>query len=184
MPLRRPQFRDPRRRRTFVLLLALWPACCAPPQPPPKPAEPALEAPPPPPVQAARPVLRAAWSFQTGPDACVALAKAGPASLQITVRPERLIRLTVALPGNVPDKPAARFNGPAGHWLIRGTRAGRREALFALGRDETSLGRILVLLSGGMLNLEHPGEDLPILSLPESGAQGQDWFACARRSVN
>jgi hypothetical protein len=166
----------------FVLLLALWPACCA--SPPPKAAEQAPEAPPAPPVQAARPVLRAAWSFQTAPDACVALAKAGPASLQITVRPERLIRLTVALPGDAPDKPTARFNGPAGHWLILGMRAGRREALFTLGRDETSLSRILVLLSGGMLNLEPRGEDLPILSLPESGAQGREWFACARRSVN
>jgi hypothetical protein len=135
-------------------------------------------------VQAVRPILRAAWSFQTGPDACIALARAGSTSLKIAVRPEGLIRLTVALPGDAPNKPAAHFSGPAGHWLILGTHAGRREAAFTLGRDETSLSRILMLLSGGMLNLEPSDQEVPILSLPESGAEGQEWFACARGSVD
>ncbi|HVC63431.1 MAG TPA: hypothetical protein VND19_24090 [Acetobacteraceae bacterium] len=124
------------------------------------------------------------WSFRTGPDACIALAKAGSTSLQIAVRPEGLIRLSMSLPGDPPARPVGHFNGPAGHWLIFGTHAGRREAIFVLGRDEISLSRILMLLSGGVLNLEPAREDLPILVLPESGVEGQEWFACARRSVN
>jgi hypothetical protein len=168
----------------FVLSLALLPACCASPKPaPPPPPEPApeVQAPPPPPV--VRPTLHATWSFQTEPDTCVAVAKAGAASLRIAVPAEGLIRLTVTLPGDTPAKPVAHFSGPAGRWLLPGTHAGRRENLFTLHRDATSLGRILVLLSGGVLNLEPPGEDLPVLSLPESGADGQRWFACVRRIV-
>lgn len=183
MPVRNRRFRGPRLWRTIILLLALVPVCCTSPHPAPKPAEPAPE-PPPPPRHAARPTLRAAWSFQAGPDACVALAKAGGTSLRITVHPEGLVRLTMSVPGDAPDRPVAHFNGPAGHWLLLGSHVGRSEALFTLGRDEISLSRILMLLSGGTLNLEPPDEDLPILSLPESGAEGQAWFVCARNSVN
>jgi hypothetical protein len=168
----------------FVLLLALSPACCTTPPPPPKPAEPVPEVLGPPVPHAARPVLHAAWSFQTEPDACTAVAKAGAAALQIAVRREGRIRLTVSVPAGAPAKPAVRFNGPAGRWLIPGSPAGPRQDVFTLARDDISLSRILMLLSGGTLNLEPPGEDLPILSLPESGAEGQQWFACVRRIVN
>lgn len=166
----------------FGLLLALLPACCTAPQPAPKPAEPtsAVQAPPPPHV---RPVLHAAWSFQTGSDACVAVAKAGAASLQIAVRREGLIRLTLSLPGAPPPRPVARFIGPAGRWVVQGSPAGRHDVLFTLGRNNTSLSRILMMLSGGVVSLEPPGEDSPILSLPESGPEGQQWFTCVRGIV-
>jgi hypothetical protein len=167
----------------LVLMLALLPVCCAAPQPPPKPPEPAPEAQAPPPRHPPRPILRTAWSFQSTPDACIALAKAGAASLQISVRREGLIRLTISLPGDAPAKPVARFTGPAGRWLIPGIHPAPRVELFTLARDETSLSRILVLLSGGTLNLQPAGGDLPILSLPESGAEGQHWFACVRGIV-
>jgi hypothetical protein len=134
-------------------------------------------------VHAAHPVLRAAWSFQSGPDACIATARAGAASLEIAVRPDSAIRLTLALPGDPPDRPVAHFSGPAGHWAMLGLRAGHHEAAFALGRNESALSRVLMLLSGGMLQVEAPGEALPTLSLPESGADGQQWFMCARRNV-
>jgi hypothetical protein len=128
-------------------------------------------------------VLHAAWSFHTGPDACVALARAGAASLQIEVRREGVIRLTLALPAAPPDRPVAHFSGPAGRWLVQGSHAGRRAAVFSLARNEASLGRILMLLSGGSLVLDPPDGDLPILSLPESGAEGQLWFTCVRGIV-
>jgi hypothetical protein len=165
-------------------LLALLLACCTAPHPPPKPTEPALDLPPPPPPPPARPVLRAAWSFRSGPDACIALAKAGASNLQIAVRPEGLIRLSLSLPGDSPARSVAHFSGPAGHWLMPATHTGPHEVLFLLARNETSLSRVLILLSGGMLDLETPSFDLPILSLPESGAEGQEWFACARSSVS
>lgn len=166
-----------------VLLLALLPACCAAPKPPPPPPAPPPEVQAPPPVHAARPILRAAWSFQTGPDACVAIAKAGATTLQIAVRREGLIRLTVSLPGDAPGKPIARFSGAAGRWLLPGAHGGRREAVFTLARSETSLSQILVLLSGGTFSLEPSDPEVPILSLPESGAEGQQWFACVRGIV-
>ena len=85
--------------------------------------------------------------------------------------------------GDAPITPVVHFSGPAGRWLMLGAHAGPREALFTLDRNEISLSRILILLSGGILDLEPSVEDLPILSLPESGAEGQDWFACVRRIV-
>jgi hypothetical protein len=184
MLTRRHKSPGSRLRSMFVLLLALSPACCATTPPPPEPAAPAPEVLGPPAPPAVRPVLHAAWSFHTEPDACIAVARASAASLQIAVRREGLIRLTMSLPGDAPAKPVVRFNGPAGRWMIPGTPAGRRQDLFTLARNETSLSRILVLLSGGTLDLQPPGEDLPILSLPESGANGQQWFACVRRIVN
>jgi hypothetical protein len=183
MPVRHCQFPGLRWGRTIVLLLALLPACCAAPQPTPPPAEPAPEQQPAPPAQAARPILRAAWSFRTGSDAYAATARAGPTSLQVVVRREGLIRLTMSLSRDAPPAPVAHFSGPAGRWLVPGRQAGRRVVLFTLGRNETSLSRILMLLSGGALNREPPGEDLPILSLPEPGAEGQQWFACVRSIV-
>lgn len=166
-----------------VLLLALLPACCAAPKPPPPPPAPPPEAQAPPPVHVVRPVLHAAWSFQTGPNACVALARAGRASLQIAVRREGVIRLTLSLPGDAPDKPVARFSGPAGHWLVAGVQADHRAAVFTLARSETSLSRILMLLSGGTFNVEPADPAVPILSLPELGPEGQQWFACVRGIV-
>jgi hypothetical protein len=171
------------RWRTVVLLLALLPACCAAPKPVPPPPEPALELPLPPPAPPVRPVLRAEWTFQTGPDSCIALARAGSASLQIAVQREGLIRLTVSLSGETPIRPVAQFSGPAGHWLSSGTHAGRRAVVFTLNRTNTSLSQILMLLSGGALNVGPSDGDVPILSLPESGADGQQWFACVRRIV-
>lgn len=166
----------------FVLLLVLLLACCAPTPPAPKPPEQPPPAPPPQ-VHAARPVLRATWSFQSASDTCTAIASSGTTSLQIVIRPEGMIRLRLSLPVAAPDKAEARFNGPAGHWQIQGDHVDHREVWFSLPRNETSLSRILMLLSGGLLNLEPARADVPVLSLPGSGAEGQHWFTCARRNV-
>ena len=98
--------------------------------------------------------------------------------------PEGPIRLSVSLPQDAPAKPEAHFSGPAGHWLILGSHGAHHEARITLVRGDIALCRILMLLSGGALTLEPAAEDEPILSLPESGANGRDWFACARVSVN
>lgn len=192
MPVRRRRCGSPRLRTPLALpiaasLIALALACCAPAPPPPAPAATApLPLPPPPPAE--HPVLRAAWSFQATQDACVALAKAGPASLRIAIRPDGLIRLTLSLPGETGARPVARFSGPAGHWQMEGSllparRSASSLATFSLARNDTSLGRILMLLSGGLLELGPPKSGLPILALPESGDDGRQWFVCARRSV-
>lgn len=179
-----PHSRRPRRfrcRTTLILPLALALAQCAPAAPPP-PAAALPEPPPPPPVRQVRPVLRADWTFQASPDACIATARAGSASLTVAVRATGPVRLTLVLPQDLPDHALARFHGPAGSWEIRAAAASRHAAIFLLPRTETTLGRILVLLGGGQLVPEQLM--LPILALPESGGGGRRWFACARSSVN
>ncbi|HTW70883.1 MAG TPA: hypothetical protein VME47_13415 [Acetobacteraceae bacterium] len=155
--------------------------CAKPATPPPQPAAMALPLPPPPPVT--RPVLRAVWNFDTAHESCIMAARTRRASLLLNLRPEGPIRLIVSLPAPSPPDPAAHFTGPAGQWTIGGTALARDQAAFPLPRNETTLGRILMILSGGTLDLRPDAAGLPILSLPESGAAGREWFACARRSV-
>lgn len=160
----------------LILLLA----CCSKPiQAPPKPASAPPQ--PPPPARAARPVLHAAWAFRTGQD-CIATAAAGRVRLTVAVRRTGPVRLTVSMPAEVTGRPVAQFRGPAGAWSAHGI-VSRREAVFSMGRDMNALSRVLMLLSGGVLALEPPDGDWPILDLPPSGVDGQQWFACARNSV-
>ena len=180
----RSNFRRLRRfrcRTTQVLAVVLALASCAPPPAPPQ-ATVLPEPPPSTPVRPVRPVLHAAWSFQATPEACIAQAKAGPASLSVAIRQTGPIRLTLTLPVDPPDQALARFSGPAGSWDIRAAAIHHHGASFILPRTDTSLGRILILLSGGQLIPEQT--EAPILSLPESGAAGRHWFGCARYSVN
>ncbi|HUN41963.1 MAG TPA: hypothetical protein VMU81_16885 [Acetobacteraceae bacterium] len=140
-----------------------------------------LPLPPPPPLT--RPVLRTVWGFDTTPKACTMSARASQASLLMIVRPEGPLRLVVSLPAPAPPHMAAHFAGPAGQWTIAGDGLASGQAVFYLPRNETTLGRILMLLSGGTLELRADTPGLPILSLPESGDAGREWFACARHSV-
>ena len=99
------------------------------------------------------------------------------------MRRKQPIRLSVTLPDAAPTKPVARFHGPAGGWSVPGRRAGAHEIVFTLGRDMNSLSRVLMLLSGGAMDLDSPDKNLPILNLSASGSDGQRWFGCARRLV-
>lgn len=137
----------------------------------------------PPPPRPARPALHADWSFQTRPNACLAVAAAGRTRLEVIVRRDGPVRLTVALPVEESGKPVAHFHGPAGAWTVPGWHAGSREIVFNLGHDMNSLSRVLMLLSGGVLDLRSPGNRLPVVTLSPSGADGQRWFACARGIV-
>ena len=122
------------------------------------------------------------WSFQTDPDACIASASAGRTRLLVAVRRNGPIRLSVALPAEAAGHPVAQFHGPAGQWTSAGF-AGHHEIVFNLGHDMNALSRVLMLLSGGTLNLESPERNLPILDLAQSGNEGQQWFGCARNLV-
>ena len=170
----------PRTRPVFVLLGALLLASCAAPAPKPPPLPPPPPAPPP---RAARLALRADWSFRILPNACLADAAAGRIRLELAVRRNGPIRLTMTLPTEASGRPVAHFHGPAGTWLVAGWRAGPRGIAFSLGRDLNSLSRVLILLSGGVLDVRSPGNDLPVVTLGPSGADGQRWFDCARGIV-
>lgn len=166
---------------TLFPLVILAVASCAPSKPP-SPAASIPAPPPPPPARVVRPQLHASWSFQTTQDACVAMARAGTARFTITVHSTGPVRLTLTLPTEPPERAIGRFSGTAGSWEIGPAAVYRHAAIFALPRTETTLSRVLVLLSGGQLALER--SDAAILDLPESGPAGRHWFRCARQSVN
>lgn len=126
-------------------------------------------------------MVHTAWAFSTGHD-CVAVAAAGRVRLTIAVHRAGPIRMTVFLPAENTGKPVAQFHGPAGTWKAHGVVSGR-DAVFTMGRDMNALSRVLMLLSGGVLALEPSDGDWPILDLPPSGPEGQQWFDCARNSV-
>ncbi|HET8997812.1 MAG TPA: hypothetical protein VFN42_14180 [Acetobacteraceae bacterium] len=161
-----------------VLLGSVLLASCAHVAPPPPPPQP----PPARPV-AERPRLHPVWSFQTGPNACLAVATAGHTRLLVAVRRKQPIRLSVTTPYDTAGQAVAHFHGPAGAWIASGWHAGGHEIVFTLGRDMDSLSRVLMLLSGGVMDLDAPEKNLPIFILPAAGPHGQQWFGCARKLV-
>lgn len=162
-----------------VLVAGLLLASCA--APTPKPSIGVL--PPPPPPLAARPSFHAAWSFKTEPGACLAFAAAGHTRLELAVRGAAPIQLGVTLPSAGSGLPVAHFRGPVGTWAVQGWHAGHHRIVFTLGRGTNALSRVLMLLSGGVLDLQSPDRRLPIVTLAASGAEGQRWFACVRHNV-
>jgi hypothetical protein len=174
------------RAAAVALLLAL--AACA--RPPPTPAVTSAPEPPPPPSrplakQPTHQVLRAHWSFDARPDGCTARAAAGGVTLQVLVRPATPVRLVLTLASPSAPKRGAKlhFSGPTGHWQVAGNPAGKRQMEGDLGADDTALGRVLVLLNGGVLEVGDPKQAMTSLAIPAGGASGQAWFDCARRQA-
>jgi hypothetical protein len=172
-------------RRLAALVLFLT-GCAA--EPPP--VEEKVEAPPPvvaPVVPRAPRVLATTWSFDTTNDECSAVAASGRTSLQVAVRRNAPIRMTVSLPGPLPPEKrvplALRFNGPAGRWQVNARPMGSRQFAAALGSDDIALSRVLVLLSGGVLEVGDQTHAIPSLGLPPSEVQGRVWFDCARGTM-
>jgi hypothetical protein len=172
-----------RRLAACALLLA---GCAA--QPPP--VEEKLEEPAPVVVPVAprppRQVISTTWSFDNRTDECLAVAASGRTSLQVTVRRNAPIQLAIALPRSLPpSKPAVelRFSGPAGSWKINARRMGSRHLTAVLGSDDTALSRVLVLLSGGRLEVGEQDQAIPSFGLAPSEARGRLWFDCARKSM-
>jgi hypothetical protein len=167
-----------------LAVLTLLPLGCA--QPPPGegtrreasvPAVPALvrHTPPPP--------IRTAWTFQASDTACVAVAAAAGTSLLVSIRRDAPIRAVVALETPAAHGPASvplRFTGPAGAWQVAAHRSAARRFTVTLGADDTALSRVLILLSGGTLELGEPAQPIVALSIGASDTQGQAWFDCAR----
>jgi hypothetical protein len=128
-------------------------------------------------------VVRTTWTFHSSDEECTAIAAAPGTSLQVTVRRDAPIRLVVALapaPATRPVTAPLRFNGSAGSWQVTARRTAARQFTVALGSDDTALSRILILLSGGTLELGRPPQPIVSLAISPSDTQGQTWFDCAR----
>jgi hypothetical protein len=173
--------------RHVVALSLLLVGCAV--QPP---VEEKVEAPPPvvtpPAPRAPRPVvIQTTWNFDAGTDGCVAVASSGRTSLHVAVRRNASIQMTVSLARSLPPgKPtsiALRFNGPAGRWQVNARRVDSRQLSAELGTDDTALSRVLVLLSGGVLEVGDPNQAIPGLGLAPSEARGRVWFDCARENM-
>jgi len=146
-----------------------------------------VEAPPPPPPAKPAPVptLRPEWSFSATNDQCVAVAAAGATAVRVTVRHSSPIRLDVSLAQQFAHEPVIpiRFVGPAGNWQVTAREAGKNVLVATLGADNSALSQVLVLLSGGTLNVGLPPHAVVMLAIHPSDVDGQNWFDCAREKM-
>jgi hypothetical protein len=144
-----------------------------------------------PPKSAAREVVRAQWVFKANGDLCSARAVGRATELTVTVRRGQPVQLVIAHAARqpTPDAPPAtvarvpvqlRFAGQAGNWQAAAVMAGEASVASTLPLDDLSLSRIVMLLSGGTLELADPAVQFPIIQLPVSGVEGQTWFNCTR----
>ena len=127
-------------------------------------------------------IVRTNWTFNSGDDECTAVAAATGTSLLVSVHRGMPIRLVVLLASPSPGSAGVplRFTGPAGAWQVVAHQIAARQIAVALGSDETALSRVLVLLSGGVLQVGAPAQPMVSLAIGPSAAQGQSWFDCAR----
>jgi hypothetical protein len=129
------------------------------------------------------PQLHTTWTFRSNDEECVADAAAAGTSALITIRRNAPIRLVVSLesqPVHGSVTVPLRFTGPAGRWQVSARRTTPHRFAVTLGSDDRALSRILVLLSGGMLELGESAQPIVSLAISPSDAQGQSWFDCAR----
>ena len=127
-------------------------------------------------------VVRTSWTFSSSDEACTAVAAAAGTSLLVAVRRDAPIRLVVSLASPAVGSVSVplRFTGAAGAWQIVARRTAAHQIAVTLGSDETALSRVLVLLSGGVLEVGAPAQPIVSLAISPSDAQGQSWFDCAR----
>jgi len=135
---------------------------------------------------APRQVVRTTWNFESGNDECTATAAGGNISLRVAIRRDAPIRLMLSLATQLESRPAGRaavpmrFAGPTGTWQVAAQQTGSRQLTAILGSDDTALGRILVLLGGGVLDVAESEQSVASVGIAPSGAPGQLWFDCAR----
>ena len=161
-------------------------------KPPPAPAV-IIPEPPPPAPPPRQPVLRhashLAWSFAAMPDRCIATASGDGATLTVTVGRNAGVTLRLALTASATAQVRARaaatlrFHGPSGHWTLQGRGDPNAGISVASAPDEVSLGRVLMLLAGGVLDVDARASALPSLQIPPAGPEGTSWFDCARAQM-
>lgn len=161
-------------------------AACADRLPDPVPVRPPMvEAPravPPPPL-ARR--LSANWSFRDGGEGCFATAYARGAVFRVATS-RAGAAMSLQLPPGAPsgrgNGAALRFQGPAGSWTVRARARGHALQSYAPLTEDVA-GRVLVLMSGGVLRPVLAGAAWPVIAFPDGGDAGRAWFECVRRGL-
>ena len=127
----------------------------------------------------------AVWSFTVTGAACEAKASGPSIGLALRVAGDRSLHMTLsssprallALRGGAAATIA--FAGPEGAWTLTGRRGGGRAVSVSLPLDETSVSHARTVLGGGQVKLAG-GETPPLLTIPDAGVAGRDWFGCIR----
>ena len=177
---------------SFILLAVLTLAGCqTAPKPKPVATGPAL--PLPPAMQPAAPQrarVAGAWRFTTDPVAgCVARADGRGGRLRVTVRRGHGVVVVLYVPGTTRPHGATwpgalRFDGRGGGWTIPARLGPGGLAVGFSALDAAAVGRIALLLGGGVLVPVAGGMELPRMTLPSAGADGRAWFGCARGALS
>jgi hypothetical protein len=147
--------------------------------------EPQKSEPPRQPSIAPQPVT-AAWKFQQSGEICKATATNPALTLDVAVSDDSLLLLARAH-----IRPALRrgahapisFSGTSGSWTAPGRLTTSHVVSASQPMDEAAVGRVLVLLSGGSLQVGGPHSKLPSLRVPDAGPAGRAWFECVRRRL-
>ncbi len=130
----------------------------------------------------------AVWSFTVTGAACEARASGPSIGLSLRVAGDRSLHMTLS---GSPRAPTAvrgggtasiAFAGPEGAWTLAGRRGTGRAVLVSLPLDETSVSQARTVLGGGQVKLAS-GEAAPLLSIPDAGVAGRDWFGCIRSKL-
>lgn len=169
-----------------ALAVALLVMGCAATPPPVVVAPPVAAAQPPPAPPAAPRWLALRWTFRADDAACRAVATGRGAAVSVTVTRDMVglaARLTAPAGQARPAGGTVQFQGAAGAWSVPLTQGGRRTAALTGGLNEDAVGRVLVMLSGGRLQVGRAGAGWPVLLLQASGNPGKLWFECVRRQL-
>jgi hypothetical protein len=151
-----------------------------PPPPPPRAPEPS----PPPPPPAAHGPIQAHWIFSGG-GACTATVATALVALDVVASPTD-IAVSVRLNGHhgLPRKGTLiDFAGESGNWSVTAHGPSRHKATASEPMSEDAAGRVLVLLSGGVVHFGEPRDGLPALRVPNGGAPARLWFECVRHDL-
>ena len=187
--------RSPWRRvcsATGACILAASLVGCTSVRPQPRPPPPPIAVKPPP-VRIARPpprqqTVHGNWVFSEDEETCVARISGPHFWLEVTVGSSEI---TVFLGTSHPTEASARhgpllrirFSGLAGNWDISGNRIRGPAVESTLAMNDASLGRVVMMLGGGTVDVPTGPPQLPIFALPAAGREGSAWLRCARQKL-
>lgn len=129
-------------------------------------------------VEPVRPV-EGTWSFSFANGVCTASVSHPSAGVTISAGPTSVLRVVARL-APMPGRGAASsvaFSGPGGAWTSRLRRQGGT-ASSSSPLNAAAEGRLRALLAGGTLRLTTGNTPLAVLTVPDSGVAGRDWFGC------